>query len=325
MFLLKKYPKTILSILIGTAIYYLKKFFFPKVEWDPFKENKITNDNKLQIINKSTDSKKITKVKSIPDSNKLSKKQQEFFAKQALQIVGKYIPLPKEAVIAHLFPTEKNVKTKLIVFGNKKGKIVGLNSFAHKELKIGGKLYKIITPGIYFAEEYRRTHHTFHHVLREMLSSIFFYTMRGKNVIWADIMTVYSYSLMKTIVSKSYPAYNKKTPNKIAGLMNNLIKEFKLTKKPSKNKNSFVVESPFPFKIPSKDYERFKKSNNPNIKFFCKNTEFAKSPGKYQMFVCIPINCKNIMWSSWHAWKKIFMRYINNLCDHPSSFQQSPS
>jgi hypothetical protein len=185
--------------------------------------------------------------------------------------------------------------TKIHLFKNTKGELVGYFSFHHFEKQIGPKKVIILRGEAGILPEYRRKHNVITEIIKDGLISKLRYFFREVYVLGCFVHPIMYYSIAKNAY-RVYPNYRYETPQKIKMLMFELAKEFHL-KKIDEN-TPFVREIGWITKESDVDRQRLRNSEKKEIQFYLEqNPNYGKGFG---LEILIPLSFSNLLFIAYN-------------------------
>lgn len=119
--------------------------------------------------------------------------------------------------------------TKIHIFKNPDGEIIGYFSTHHFEKNIGKKVVPVLRGEIGILPEYRRKHYIAKAIIKAGLLNRLRYSFKELYVLGCFISPA-MYSLIASVAYRAYPNFRYPTPNKVEYLMLKLAEEFQLKK-----------------------------------------------------------------------------------------------
>ncbi|MGD9108227.1 MAG: hypothetical protein PVI75_03555 [Gammaproteobacteria bacterium] len=256
MFFLKKLaenPKTFATIataLLTTIGLTLWRKFFPKEIHE-------------EIIN---DEKKVTK-KTIKGIYKI--------VKQYLYDPDKKLTMDR--IRQEIFPKAKEIKRiKMVLFKNRENQIVGCIVFRFGEIKEKKDTFAFMGSSTFISKEARGKTSLLWHYTREMVKHVLTNIVCCKIPVWFDVMSIHSYKQTAKNLHGLYPTRTNPIPNNLKTAVKGIIKNAFLSSgfKLVKDKDFYVLKTPFPLIVSPKDLKRIKvlAKTDKNVKFFLEKT-----------------------------------------------------
>jgi len=190
-------------------------------------------------------------------------------------------------------PTAKH--TKIHMFKNIEGELVGYFSFHHFEKKINQKRIIVLRGEAGILPDYRRKHNVIAEIIKDSLLSKLRYMFREVYVLDSFVHPVIYYSAAKNAY-RLYPNYRYKTPQRIETLMLKLAPEFYLTEI---DKNApFVRDIGWITKESDVDRRRLKNSKKKEIQFYLEQVPNYDKGFGLETF--IPLSLVNVLLMSYN-------------------------
>ena len=192
-----------------------------------------------------------------------------------------------------IFPTAKY--TKIHLFKNTQGELVGYFALHHFEKQIGQKKVIVLRGETGILPEYRRNHNVITVIIKEGVMSKLLYLFREVYVLGCFVHPIVYYSIAKNAY-RIYPNYRYKTPQKISSLMFELAKEFHL--KEIDETRPFVRDIGWITKESDVDRGRLRESKKKELQFYLEqNPHYEKG---YGLETFIPLSLINVLFTAYN-------------------------
>lgn len=192
-----------------------------------------------------------------------------------------------------IFPSAKH--TRIHLFENTQGELVGYFSFHRFEKKIDQNKAIVLRGEAGILPEYRRKHNVITVIIKEALVNKLRYFFQEVYVLGCFVNPIMYYSIAKNAY-RVYPNYRYKTPQKIAALMLELAKEFHL--KEIDENIPFVRDIGWIARESDVDRHRLRKSKKREIQFYLEqNPHYEKGFG---LETFIPLSLINVLFIAYN-------------------------
>lgn len=204
------------------------------------------------------------------------------------------VSVQRDAFVHYVFfPTAKY--TKIHLFKNAQGELVGYFSLHHFEKVITHKKVIVLRGEAGILPEYRRHHNVIAVIIKESIVNKLLYLFREVYVLACVVHPVMYYSLAKNAY-RIYPSHRYQTPRPVNALMFELADEFHLKK--TSEANPFVWDIGWISKESDVDRRRLQNSRKKEIQFYLEqNPHYGKG---YGLEVFIPLSLSNSLLTSYN-------------------------